>query len=294
MIALSYLHLYRPSLEPFRPEQLKEPIEDQKWKCFESQKWFLALSLTPTVLSVLLLTTTWAWFRNAGGTLNQLALGGLASRETFIMGAVMIHMLSWLFSALLLRRFKQLSRWLFVEMLAIAGTGALGGFFLWSVLAVMPSEMPVSSFAEWYACFGVPGILAMFLLTATLFVGIASRYTDDDDREWWGRSGSWVLTGRSRMGRDRDVGDVRARPSGLHACRDHLTGRILWCDRPCTWVQLADRCHHGPKEQAIDESGRLRGQSGNPCLYCVLAYIAGTRDELAPEGPGPPARSFSS
>jgi hypothetical protein len=193
VIALTYLHLYRPSLEPFRPEQLKEPIDEQKWKGFESQKWFLALSLTPTVLSVLLLTTTWAWFRNAGGTLNHLALGGLASRETFITGAVLIHMLSWLFSALLLCRFKQLSRWLFVEMLAIVGTGALGGFFLWSVLAGMPSEMPVSSFAEWYACFGVPGVLAMFLLTATLFVGIASRYTDDDDREWWGRSGSWIL-----------------------------------------------------------------------------------------------------
>jgi hypothetical protein len=125
--------------------------------------------------------------------LNQLAVDGLSSRETFIMGAGVIHMLSWLLSALLLGRFKQLSRWLFLEILAIAGTGALGGFFLWSVLAEIPSEISVASFAEWYACFGVPGILAMFLLTATLFVGVASRYTDDDDREWWGRSGSWIL-----------------------------------------------------------------------------------------------------
>ncbi|MBU6479856.1 MAG: patatin-like phospholipase family protein [Nitrospirae bacterium] len=193
VVAMSYLHLYRPSLEPFRPENLKKPIEHQKWKLFESQRWFLTLSLTPTLLSVLLLTTTWAWFRNAGGTLNQLAVDGLGSRETFMVGALLIHMLSWLFSALLLRRFKHLSRWLFVEMLVIAGTGALGGFFLWSVLAKTPSEMPVSSFAEWYACFGVPGVLAMFLLTATMFVGVASRYTDDDDREWWGRSGSWIL-----------------------------------------------------------------------------------------------------
>lgn len=193
VIALSYLHLYRPSLEPFRPEHLKKPIEDQKWKPFESQKWFLILSLTPTLLSILLVTTTWAWFRNAGGTLNQLSVGGLGSRETFIMGAATIHMLSWLLSALLLRRFKHPNRWLFVEMLVIAGTGALGGSFLWSVLAETPSEIPVSSYAEWYAGFAVPGVLAMFLLTATLFVGIASRYSDDDDREWWGRSGSWLL-----------------------------------------------------------------------------------------------------
>ncbi len=33
----------------------------------------------------------------------------------------------------------------------------------------------------------------MFLLTATIFVGVASRYTDDHDREWWGRAGAWVL-----------------------------------------------------------------------------------------------------
>ena len=34
---------------------------------------------------------------------------------------------------------------------------------------------------------------AMFLLTATLFIGMASRVTDDHDREWWGRTGSWCL-----------------------------------------------------------------------------------------------------
>ena len=185
VIALSYLHLYRPSLRPFRP--------DVPWKPFEAQKWFLILSVVPTLLSILLVTTTWAWFRNAGGTLDQLAVGGLGSRETFMAGALLIHVLSWLLSALSLRRFKHMNRWLLVEILVIIATGALGGFFLWSVLANTPSEMPVSSYAEWYAGFGVPGILAIFLLTATLFVGVASRYTDDDDREWWGRSGSWLL-----------------------------------------------------------------------------------------------------
>jgi len=193
MVALAYLHLYRPSLDSLRLGPLKKSSEQPKWKSLESQKWFLILSLTPTLLSVLLLTTAWAWYRNAGGTLNQLAIGGLGSQGTFMAGALLLHMLSWLFSALLLCRFKHLTRWLFVETLAIAGTGALGGLFLWSMLDLTPSEMPVASFAEWYACLGVPGALTVFLLTATLFVGVASRYTDDDDREWWGRSGSWIL-----------------------------------------------------------------------------------------------------
>jgi len=185
VIALSYLHLYRPSLQSLRP--------DVPWKPCESQSGFLVLSFTPILLSVLLLTTSWAWFRNAGGTLTELAIGRLGSRETFMMGALLIHALSWLCSALLLRRFRNVTRWLLVEILVILCTGALGGFFLWSVLAETTPVMPVSSYAEWYAGFAVPGVLAMFLLTASLFVGVASRYTDDDDREWWGRSGSWLL-----------------------------------------------------------------------------------------------------
>ena len=78
-------------------------------------------------------------------------------------------------------------------MLVILWSGALGGLFLWSVLAETPSNVPVSEFAEWYAVFALAGFLTMFLLTATIFVGVASRYTDDHDREWWGRAGAWVL-----------------------------------------------------------------------------------------------------
>ena len=61
------------------------------------------------------------------------------------------------------------------------------------VLANIPSGIPVARYAEWYTCFGIPGYLAMFLLTATLFIGVASRVTEDHDREWWGHTGSWVL-----------------------------------------------------------------------------------------------------
>jgi hypothetical protein len=86
-----------------------------------------------------------------------------------------------------------MSRWLAVEFLVIVWSGALGGLFLWSVLAETPSDIPVSEFAEWYGTFAVAGFLTMFLLTATIFVGVASRYTDDHDREWWGRAGAWVL-----------------------------------------------------------------------------------------------------
>ena len=41
-------------------------------------------------------------------------------------------------------------------------------------------------FAEWFAFLAVPGVLAVFLLTATIFIGLASRFTEEQDREWWG------------------------------------------------------------------------------------------------------------
>src|SRR5205823_1930631 len=28
---------------------------------------------------------------------------------------------------------------------------------------------------------------------ATLFVGLSSNWTEDSDREWWARAGSWIL-----------------------------------------------------------------------------------------------------
>jgi hypothetical protein len=185
VLALAYLHASRPSLEQFRAQKI--------WKCLERQQWFLIAGLTPLALAAISLTTAYAWYRNTGGALDRLTLAGFGSRETFVLGGALIHGAGWLISTLLLRRWRARTRWLAVEFLMILWSGALGGLLLWSVLAETPSTIPVVDFAEWYACFAIPGFLAMFLLTATIFVGIASRYTDDHDREWWGRAGAWTL-----------------------------------------------------------------------------------------------------
>jgi hypothetical protein len=48
---------------------------------------------------------------------------------------------------------------------------------------------------ELYACFAAPAFLLVFLLGATLYIGVTSKSTgiDDEDREWWARLGAWVL-----------------------------------------------------------------------------------------------------
>jgi len=185
LIALTHLHMYRPSLAHLRKDRL--------WAQFERQQWFLIGGLIPLVLSALLLTTAYAWYRNGGGLLQELTLFALDSCGTFVLGGAVMHGIGWLISAFLLQRWRELDLWLGVEFLVILWSGSLGGLFLWSVLAETPSAIPVREFAEWYACFAIAGFLTMFLLTATIFIGIASRYTDDHDREWWGRAGAWVL-----------------------------------------------------------------------------------------------------
>ena len=185
LATLTHLHLFRPSLDVLRSHGV--------WKRFERQQGFLIGGLTPLVLSALLLTTAYAWYRNGGGRLDELTLFGLDSRGTFVLGGAVMHGIGWLTAAMLLKRWQRVTRWTAVEFLVILWSGALGGLFLWSVLAETPADIPVSEFAEWYAVFSLSGFLTMFLLTATIFIGVASRYTDDHDREWWGRAGAWVL-----------------------------------------------------------------------------------------------------
>lgn len=179
VMALIYLHLCRPALRPYRL--------NTRWHCLELQQWFLIACLIPLVGATLCLTTAWAWFRNAGGLMSQFPL------YQSVVGGALIHTGSWLFATVALNRFKAITWWLVAETGAVAATGALGGGFLWTVLAKTPDGMAVAQYAEWFASFAVPGVLAMFLLTATMFIGLASRFTEEQDREWWGRTGSWVL-----------------------------------------------------------------------------------------------------
>lgn len=179
VIALIYLHLCRPTLREYR--------RDSWLQTLETQAWFLRACLAPLILSVGCLTTAWAWFRNNGGTLDQITVG-----QT-VLGGAFLHTGSWLFSAITLTRFKAMTKWLVWETLAVAATGALGGFFLRGALAKLPGDSGVAQYAEWFAFLAVPGVLAVFLLTATIFIGLASRFTEEQDREWWGRTGSWIL-----------------------------------------------------------------------------------------------------
>jgi hypothetical protein len=77
------------------------------------------------------------------------------------------------------------------ELIAILGTGALGGLLVWLTATHFPTGWIRNP--ELYVCVSVPLLLGLLLVTETVFVGLVSASTTDEDREWWARSAGWVL-----------------------------------------------------------------------------------------------------
>ena len=183
---LTYLHLCRPSLWKLR--------SSSNWKWFQSQPAFLSFCLLPLLAGVTCLTMAWQWQRQVDQALESLTLLGLSSLPTLALGAGAMHAAAWLMAALVLRR-PWGEWWRYLELATIILSGVLGGSMLWLVLKKTTVLSALSNYEDWYTCGAVPAFLSLFLLAATLFIGIASRSTGDGDREWWGRAGSWVLIG---------------------------------------------------------------------------------------------------
>jgi hypothetical protein len=74
-------------------------------------------------------------------------------------------------------------------------TGAFGGVILRIVLLPFDAYLPLTD-NLWLAIYTVvaaPLFLVALTGAAVVFLGLGSRFTDDDDREWWSRFGAWLL-----------------------------------------------------------------------------------------------------
>ncbi len=213
VMAVTYMGLFRPSLEEFRK---RRGLSD--WFP-ENRRTFLAFCLVPLLGGAVLVATWWAWLNyyndgkvngdEVGDGLRRLAahadrvlaiagtsLDGLGLDDDRVVAAAVfiglgagLHGAAWLVYSWLLRR------WSGAELVAVVGTGALAGFLASIVATKVSHGAPVVYYPELYACFGATGILIIFLLTASVFIGLISRWTDDEDREWFARLGGWVLIG---------------------------------------------------------------------------------------------------
>jgi hypothetical protein len=77
---------------------------------------------------------------------------------------------------------------------AILLAGGVGGSLVRLCLSTEIFLHP-ADFAPYYVWLAFPLLLLLFLVATTVYVGLASYQTSDADREWWARSGGWILIG---------------------------------------------------------------------------------------------------
>lgn len=177
---------------------IKRPSANLKEK--DDQNHFLFWCLLPLLASGISLVIYWAWLRNPvnrGALRDQLTPDYLWPSHyimPFILFGVVLYAIGWLIYSRVLHHYKAL------EFVCIIATGALGGVLLWLVATrVYPypgSDNPLLDGvvgAMTYVSFAVPIYLGLFFLAITIFAGISSKWTEDEDREWWARFGAWLL-----------------------------------------------------------------------------------------------------
>ena len=182
MMAIRHVHRNRPNVS--RPPP---PLAER------SQQTFITRCLIPLALSATALTLAW-WlaeevpegFAWQNQTLRWFALGGLT-----------MHLLGWLMGVMGLKGRG-------IEVFVVAGTGALGGMLSallghvvhWisrdNLLLTIVSEEGILA-PRIYVTLAVPAFLGLILIGGQLTIGLTSRWTTDDEREWGARFNAWLF-----------------------------------------------------------------------------------------------------
>jgi hypothetical protein len=173
VIGISYMGLNLPSCRESRPA---------------GQAKFLLWCLLPLCLGAFSMTIFWAWFIHHGGEVPELPfLPGMEGHTSsvFLWTGIGVHVVSWIFTVVRAHGVR------FLEFVVVVVAGAIGGALLW-VAAFELFPQP-TKYAELYSCFAMPLFLGLFLLSLVAFAGLSSRWTGDEDREWWARANGWLL-----------------------------------------------------------------------------------------------------
>ena len=158
-----------------------------------SQRRFLKFRQLPLLIASLIVAAWWAIFRNIHGSepfpaANWLIRFILFTTACYVSGGV----LAWVFRFFHPQKARP-DRFIhsLLRFATILLTAAFAGVCLWTIATTMffaPANNALN-----YVCFAPALILAVLLLVNFLFTGLASWVTQDEDREWWGRSAAWLL-----------------------------------------------------------------------------------------------------
>ncbi len=181
--AIAYLGIHRPSLEGksvfFRwPDQ---------WR---GQVAFLWLCLLPLSIMAIATSLYWAWvpipLERLSFDVFGLHIPPQKAALAFVGFGLALHGGGYLVARLFVPLPKR-------EILGVIVTGGLGGYAAWLAASRLFPMLCGEANVLRYVCFAAPLLLFLFLATATLFVGLSSKYTEDEDREWLARAAAWIL-----------------------------------------------------------------------------------------------------
>ena len=152
--------------------------------------------LLPLVASAILFALYWSWYPTLGRP--------APTWHWFVFPTVAINVFGWsvhAVSALARGRVRFFAK--IKEVPILVAAGAAGGALTMLAARLFENPADPQKLAEasrwsdpavlWYGVFAVPCVLGAFVFGETLFAGLVSRWTDDEDREWWSRSAAWLL-----------------------------------------------------------------------------------------------------
>lgn len=166
-----------------------------------SAKSFIYFSLLPMVLAAIHLSIFWAWLPRGTSSVpfwDVVARGksGITLLHFVLFGALMHGGGMLLGIGYAMIRCKRPPRRIGLTATAAAAvTGFIGG--LGGLLASRLPDVNLSGrilHHQIYTALAFPTVMALFIITGVLVVGVTSYVTEDDDREWWARAGGWYMS----------------------------------------------------------------------------------------------------
>ena len=160
---------------------------------------FLVFCLLPLLLGLGSLTIYWAAVSGRAAGPGRVPLPVFVN---FVWFGAVVHLLAWAGYTVWLRTSwgqgrpaksslgAQVGSFV-AELFVVVVAGAVGGAIAWLLAAKLFSRVDYTLIL--YAALAPGFVVGTFLLAATALVGLLSRWTEDDDREWWSRCGAWFL-----------------------------------------------------------------------------------------------------
>ncbi|HSU90734.1 MAG TPA: patatin-like phospholipase family protein [Sporolactobacillaceae bacterium] len=178
VLSLAMAAFYEGVARPSRSDRLEKCA--RSWLHRRGQDSVTVYFLVPLMLSGFLLAE-YLWHVHLSG------IGAARSSRDLIAYVGAAAILGWIAYSILLRK---LFLW---DLFAMVFSSVLGGFLLYIVMLHAPLATIFENSPKAFICFGPPTILIVVLIASTIFTGLATFWTDDEDREYWARMGAWVL-----------------------------------------------------------------------------------------------------